>query len=195
MNQDWRRQWHPTPVLLPGKSHGQRSLVRCSPWGCWESDTTERLHFHFSLSCVGEGNGNPLQCSCLENPRDGAAWWAAGYGVAQSCIRLKRLSSSSSMKKLTAAWEVDTQFSSVQSLICVRLFATPWIAARKASLSITNSRSSLRLMSIESVMPSSHLILCRPLLLLPPIPPSIRVFSNESFPPSHEVAKVLEFQL
>ena len=71
------------------------------------------------------------------------------------------------------------QFSSVQLLSCVRLFATPWIAARQASLSITNSRGSLRLMSIKSVMPSSHLILCRP-LLLPPIPPSIRVFSNES---------------
>ena len=72
------------------------------------------------------------------------------------------------------------QFSSVQLLSHVRLFATPWIAAPQASLSITNFRSSLRLMSIESVMPSSHLILCRPLLLLPPIPPSIRVFSNES---------------
>ena len=71
-------------------------------------------------------------------------------------------------------------FSSIQSLSRVRLFATPWIAARQASLSITNSRSSLRLMSIESVMPSSHLNLCRPLLLLPPIPPRIRVFSNES---------------
>ena len=69
----WRRQWQPTPVLLPGKSHGQRSLVGCSPWGHEESDTTERLHFHFSLSCVGEGNGNPLQCSCLKNPRDGGA--------------------------------------------------------------------------------------------------------------------------
>ena len=72
------------------------------------------------------------------------------------------------------------QFRSVQSLSRVRLFATPWIAARQASLSITNSRSSLRLMSIESVMPSSHLILCHPLLLLPPVPPSIRVFSSES---------------
>ena len=67
-----------------------------------------------------------------------------------------------------------------QSLSCVQLFATPWIAAHQASLSITNSRSSLRLTSIESVMPSRHLILCRPLLLLPPVPPSIRVFSNES---------------
>ena len=69
-----RRQWQPTPVLLPGKSHGRRSLVGCCPWGRYESDMTERLHFHFSLSCIGEGNGNPLQCSCLENPRDGGAW-------------------------------------------------------------------------------------------------------------------------
>ena len=92
---NWRRQWHPTPMLLPGKSHGQRSLVGCSPWGLEESDTTERLHFHFSLCCIGEGNGNPLQCSCLENPRDGGAWWAAVYGVAHSRTRLKRLSSSS----------------------------------------------------------------------------------------------------
>ena len=91
-----RRQWHPIPVLLPGKSHGWRSLVGCSPWGHEESDTTERLHFHFSLSCIGEGNGNPLQCSCLENPRDRGAWWAAVYGAAQSQTRLKRLSSSSS---------------------------------------------------------------------------------------------------
>ena len=88
--------WHPTPVLLPGKFHGWRSLVGCSPWGCEESDTTEQLHFHFSLSRIGEGNGNPLQCSCLENPRDGGAWWAAVYGVAQSQTWLKRLSSSSS---------------------------------------------------------------------------------------------------
>ena len=81
----WRRQWHPTPVLfLLGESHGQRSLLGCSPWGRWESDTTERLHFHFSLSCTGEGNGNPLQCSCLENPRGGGAWWTAVSGVAQS---------------------------------------------------------------------------------------------------------------
>ena len=66
-----RRQWQPTPVLLPGNSHGRRSLVGCSPWGRKESDTTERLHFHFSLSCTGEGNGNPLQRCCLENPKDG----------------------------------------------------------------------------------------------------------------------------
>ena len=86
-----RRQWQPTPVLLPGKSHGWRSLVGCSPWGRSESDRTERLHFHFLPSCIGEGNGNPLQYSCLENSRDGGAWWAAIYGVAQSQTRLKRL--------------------------------------------------------------------------------------------------------
>ena len=83
----------PTPVLLSGKSHGWGSLVGCSPWGCKQSDTTEQLHLHFSLSCIGEGNGNPLQCSCLENPQDGEAWWAAVYGVTQSRTRLKWLSS------------------------------------------------------------------------------------------------------
>ena len=107
-----RRQWHPTPVLLPGKSHGWRSLVGCSPRGHEESDTTERLHFHFSLSRVGEGNGNPLQCSCLENPRDGGAWWASVYGVAQSRTRLKRLSSSSR----TAARQASQFITNSQSL-------------------------------------------------------------------------------
>ena len=101
----WRRQWHPTPVLLPGKSHGWRSLVGCRPWGHKESDMTEWLHSHFSLSCIGEGNGNPLQCSCLEDPRDGGASWAAVYGVAQSWTRLKRLSSgSSSIDILNCRW-------------------------------------------------------------------------------------------
>ena len=92
----WRRKWQLTPVFLPGESHGQGSLVGCHLWGHTESDTTECLHFHFSLSCIGEGNGNPLQCSCLENPRDGGAWWVAVCGVTQSQTRLKRLSSSSS---------------------------------------------------------------------------------------------------
>ena len=102
----WRRQWQPTPVLLHGKSHGWKSLVGCCPWGRWGSDTTERLHFHCSLSYIGEGNGNPLQCSCLENPRDGGAWWAAVYGVAQSWTRLKWLSSSSQEGMVWACdWE------------------------------------------------------------------------------------------
>ena len=104
----WRRQWHPTPVLLPGESHGRRSLIGCSPWSRKESDMTERLHFHFSLSCIGEGNGNPLQCPCLENPRDRGAWWAAVYGVAQSRTRLKRLSSSSSsMAKILEVYSCE----------------------------------------------------------------------------------------
>ena len=77
----WRIPWTEEPV-------------GCSPWGRLESDTTDQVHFHFSLSCIGGGNGNPLQCSCLENPRDSGAWWAAVYGVAQSQTRLKRLSSS-----------------------------------------------------------------------------------------------------
>ena len=93
-----RRQCHPTPVLLPGKSHGQQSLVGCSPWGHYELDRTERLHFHFSLWRTGEGNGNPLQCSCLENPRDRGAWWAAVQ------TRLKRLSSSSRCFRDSLFW-------------------------------------------------------------------------------------------
>jgi len=91
----WRRTWQPTPVLLPGKSHGERGLVGYSPWGRKESDTTERLHFQFSHSCIGEGNGNPLQYSWLENPRDRGAWWSAIYGVAKSWTWLKWLSSRS----------------------------------------------------------------------------------------------------
>ena len=151
-----RRQWHPTPVLLPGNSHGRRSLVGCSPWGHKESDMTERLHFHFSLSCIGEGNGNPLQCYCLENLRDGEAWWAAIYGVAQSRTRLKQLSSSIRLSQ-------RIYISSAQSVSRIQLFVTPWTAARQASPFITNFQSLLRLMSIESVMPSNHLILCIPL--------------------------------
>ena len=98
------RQWHPTPVLLPGKSHGWRSLVGCSPWGRQESDTTERLHFHFSLSCIGEGNGNPLQYSCLDNLRDRGAWWAAIHGVAQSRTWLSDLAAA-------AAADISIRFS------------------------------------------------------------------------------------
>ena len=129
-----RRAWQPTPVFLPGESHGQSSLAGCSPWGHKESDTTQWLSMHASM----------LLYNCLES------------------------------------LVINKTFSSVQSLSRFRLFATPWIPAHQASLSITNSWSSLKFKFIESVMPSSHLILCRPLLLLPPIPPSIRVFSNDS---------------
>ena len=91
-NISWRRKWQPTPVFLPRESCGQRSLVGCCPQGRTESDTTEATQH----ACLGEGNSNPFQCSCLENPRDRGAWWAAVYGVAQSQTRLKRLSCSSS---------------------------------------------------------------------------------------------------
>ena len=110
------KQWHPTPLLLPGKSHGKRSLEGCGPWGRWGSNTTERLHFHFSLSCTGEGNGNPLQCSCLENPRDGGAWWAAVCGVAQSRTRLKWLSSSSRWSKEKYGMSIFPQVLLTQNL-------------------------------------------------------------------------------
>ena len=94
------------------------------PWteepGRLQSMTTERLHFHFSVSCIGEGNGNPLQCSCLENPRDGGAWWAAVYGVAQSRTRLKRLSSSSS----SAYYVPGTVVSVLRMLVCLILMTT-----------------------------------------------------------------------
>ena len=88
----------------------------CSSWDRQDLDMTERVHFHFSLSCIGEGNGNPLYCSCLENPRDGGAWWAVVYGIAQSRTQLKRFSSSSSSRKYsekamaphssTLAWKI-----------------------------------------------------------------------------------------
>ena len=87
--------WHPIPVFLPGKSHRQRSLVGCGPWRCEESDTTEQFPFHFSLSCIGEGNDNPPQCFCLENPRDGEPGGLPSMGSSQSRTRLMRLSSSS----------------------------------------------------------------------------------------------------
>ena len=100
----WRRKWQPTPVFLPGESQGLGSLVGCRLWGCRESDTTEvtwqqqQQLILIPKIVLGEGNGTPLQYSCLENPMDGGAWWAAIYGVAQSRTQLKQLSSSSSSK-------------------------------------------------------------------------------------------------
>ena len=119
-----RRQWHPTPVLLPGKSHGWRCLEGCSPLGRWGSDMTEWLHFDFSLSCIGARNGNPLQCSCLENPRDGASWWAAVYGVAESRTRLKWLSISRYIPKRTKSIIIHTK-------TCTRMFIAVLLAIIK----------------------------------------------------------------
>ena len=96
-----RRRWHPTQYSFLENPFGRRSLVGCSPWDRKELDTTERLSLHFSLSCSGEGNGNPRQCSCLENPRYRGAWWAAVYGVTQSRTRLKRLSRQSCRASMT----------------------------------------------------------------------------------------------
>ena len=143
----WRRRRHPTPVLLPGKSHGWRSPVSCSPWDHEESDMTERLHFHFSLSCIGEGNGNPLQCSCLENPRDGGAWWAAVYGVARSRTRQKRLSSNSN---------------------------SPFLSSLHTALAFTNSqlKRSSRL-SLDSCLYSPVIVLICIFIFLPTFPVSV----------------------
>ena len=108
---------------LAWKTHGRRSLVGCSPWGLEESDTTEWLHFHSSPSCIGEGNGNPLQCSCLENPRDGGVWWTAVYGVAQSRTRLKWLSSSSSSSIYTSI-RITQFIPLLPCLVFIHLFFT-----------------------------------------------------------------------
>ena len=127
-------QEQPTPVLLPGKPHGQRSLVDCSPWGQEESDTTEWLHFHFSLSFIGQGNSNPLQCSCLENPRDGRAWWAADYGVTQSRIWQKRLSSSSSR-------QVSLWINGVALIVNRSLKCSTWMQSQKRQNDLLFSQS------------------------------------------------------
>ena len=148
----------------------------CQRWG-----SSCRRQYGVEVGGGGPGKGSTWVC----------AWYLLAMGPQAKLLN-------SSKPRFLHLWkEIITlgviQFSSVQSLSHVRLFATPWIAARQASLSITNSRSSLRLTSIESVMPSSHLILCHPLFLLPPIPPSISLFQWVNS--SHEVAKVLEFQL
>ena len=139
------------PVFLPRESHGRRSLVGYNPRGRKESDMTERLHFT-SLHTFSEQLNTMLLC-------------------------FKRIGKCNVHKYV---WHLlsNASFSSVQSLSHVQLFAIPWTAAHQASLSITNSWSSPTLMSIESVMPSNHFILCHLLLLLPLIFPSIRVFSN-----------------
>ena len=102
----WKIPW----TEEPGRLHAAHGVP--------ESDTTERPHFHFSLSCIGEGNGNPLQCSCLENPRDGGAWWATVCGVVQSRIRLKRLSSSSYGGQMEKGMTIETGKEKTAASIC-----------------------------------------------------------------------------
>ena len=127
-----------------------------------------------SMDCIPPGSSvhGILQARTLE-------WVAISFSKGSSWPKDRTTEPPRKSHIIQNKW-VKVQFSSVQSLSCVQLFATPWITARQASLSITNSQSLLKLMSIESVMPSSHLILCHPFLLLPSIPPSIRVFSDES---------------
>ena len=195
----WRRQWHPSVVLLPGKSHGQRSLVGCSPWGCTESDTTEWLHFHFSLSCIGEGNGNPLQCSCLENPREGEPGGLPSMGshrvrhdwsnieaaaavelVETFCIRLVLTLDILHSHIVDGSHKhYSIQFIWVAQL-CLAFFVTHWLQHAKLAYSSPAPASLFRLVCIETVIPSNHLILCHPLLLLPSIFPGVSIFSSES---------------
>ena len=151
-----------SPVFLPGKFHGQRSLVGYSPWGRKECDMTEWLHFHFSLSCIGEGNGNLLQYSCLEDPRDRGAWWAAVYGVAQSRARLKQLSFGLSLSSSVVSDSLRPHESQPARPPCPSL--TPGVHPNSCP---------------SSQWCHPHLIFCLPLLLLPSIFPSIRIFSNE----------------
>ena len=138
---------HPTPVLLLGKPHGRRSLVGCSPWEHQELGSTERLHFHFSVSCIGEGNGNPLQCSCLESPRDGGARWGAVYGVAQSRTRLTRLSSSSS----------SLYFEGLCMCARERFLGGRHRPGRDYSQGIPNSRGLLEMQSLNSSPRNSNI--------------------------------------
>ena len=147
----------PTSLPCPRDSPGKNTGVGC----------------YFLLQCIKVKSEREVAQSCptLRHPMDCSPPGSSAHGIFQARV----------MEWGAIAFSmISTQFSSVQLLSRVRLFVTPWIAALQASLSITNPRSSLRFMSIESVMPSSHVILCHPLLLLSPIPPSIKVFFNES---------------
>ena len=150
-------RWQPTRLPHPWDSPGKNTRVGC----------------HFLLQCMKMKSEREVAQSCPtpSDPMDCSPPGSSVHGIFQPrVLEWGAIAFSDSVY----------QFSSVQSLSRVRLFSTPWIAARQASLSITNSRSLLKLMPVELVMPSNHLILCHPLLLLPPIPPSIRVFSSES---------------
>ena len=154
----------PTPVLLPGKRMEEPGGLQSM--GRWGLDTTERLHFHFSLSCVGEGNGSPLQCSCLENPRDGGAWWAAIYGVTQSQTQLKRLSSSSIAPEIKPSWRFCSK--DVLSLISTpsSFPAKPWLQAVITGLSVSHLLSLVSHKNVSSLRVRTCSVLLIPVPLL-----------------------------
>ena len=149
-----RRRWHPTPALLPGKSHGWRSLVGCSPWGREESDMTERLPFHFSLSCIGEGNGNPLQCSCLENPGDRGRLLAAVYGVIQSRTWLKWFSSSSTFWiKIDITFSLRNKHRNLWYSLCSSTCIIMWTDMNMSHCFPESKSDSLLPFSVSQVVP------------------------------------------
>ena len=161
-----RRQWHPTPVLLPGKSHGRRSLVGCSPWDCEESDMTEWLHFHFSLFTFmhWRRKWQPTPVFCLENPRDGGAWWAAVSGVTQSQTQLKQLSSSSSSSQRMAIRDRISSFSGSFTVGLKWLWRpysmllSPWMSVYLL-LNIKWSSLQLSLLKSQETLSSVYIIL------------------------------------
>ena len=159
---------------------------------CLQSFPASELFFPRNQFFEWGGQRIGVSASASVLPMNIQDWSPLGWtgGISKQSKGLSRVFSNTTFQK----HQFWIQFSSLQSLSHVWLYATPWIAAYQASLSITNSRSLLKLMSIESVMPSSHFILCRPLLLLPPIPPSLRIFF-QWVSSSHQVAKILEFQL
>ena len=181
----WRRKWQPTSVFLPGESQGRGSLVGFCLWGCMELDTTEatwQQQQHKELlkawvKTVGESE-RPL--AVLDSVTPGTVQWVGAYPFSSGSSRGRdRIRVSCTAGGFFSSWATSSvQFSSI--LQSRPTFETSWTAVCQASLSITNSQSSLEFMSIELVMPSNHLILCLPLLLLASIFPSIRVFSNES---------------
>ena len=159
-----RRQWHPTPVLLPGKSHGQRSLVGCSPCDPEESDTTEWLHFHFSLSCIGEGNGNPLQCSCLENPRTAEPGGLPSYRIGHDWSDLAAAAANyggQRMRLLDGITDsTDTSLSKLWKLVMDREVwqcYSPWSHKESGTAEQLNwTESMVEVMKIMATSQSSH---------------------------------------
>ena len=178
----WRKDRLPTPVFLPGEFHEQRSLAGYSPWGRKDLDLTEWLSTAQHSIQVQSKNVSVSFSMWISIHSSAVCWINLSFSVELLCTFGEVKRPHERINFWISFWSIDwfVSVSSLQSLSRVQLFVIPWIAACQASLSITNSRSSRKLTSIESVMPTSHLILCHPLLLLPPIPPSIRVFCNES---------------